>query len=1472
MATYNATSKINLEVNGSQANKIFNQLKKEAEQLRKKIDEAALAGDKVAMKKLQQDLNNNKRLMQQLSTETASVEQTLSRLDRASPKELNKTLNSLRKQLNNIERGSEAWNKQVEMIKQVKEEIDKVNSSMRAPESRWSRMNRWLNDCQTAIMGMAAAVTGLAMAGRKAVESYAEMEQEMANVRKFTGMTEEEVASLNAEFKKIDTRSSREHLNQLAQEAGRLGKTSPEAVLGYVRAADKINVALDDLGEGATLTLSKLTGIFGDEKRLGTEKSLLAVGSVINELSQNCSASAPYLAQFASRMGGVGAQAGLTVQQIMGYAAVLDSNNQTLEASATALSQVMVRIYQDPAKYAKVAGMDVKKFTQLVKEDMNQAFIFFMSCLKKAGNMDVLSPMFKNMGENGSRAISAMSTLASHIDEVVAQQEAANKAFSEATSIDNEFNVQNNTVMAGLEKAKKRVNEIAVELGEKLQPVMSHIISGSGIMLRFLSQSVDFIIANKKEIAFAAIGLATYNAAVLVYNARVSMAAKSTVIWNAAVKFCNGVGPAAKLMFAALANGIQYFTNGLQVNYDMQMRWQKAMAAMKMTSWIGLITTAASVLFILGQRYSDMQRKMKEANEQRKKQIREMTDISKAALEKYSEEISKLKYLYDAANNEAKSKEERIKAARQLISLYPDQFGQMTTEQIMLGKAKTAYDELTKSIIANAKAKAAAEKVLENEKKILELEQQLEENRNTFKEASEEKRLIDARNRAQADRAGASASSVAGAIAMQGGGAQEMYRPESTSDQRSKMKTAAAGMRSNKSDIQELRKANEKLSRTYASSKAFADTYFSDDGSDPEDQEEPGITPGLSDKEKKKLEAEAKRAAIKARKEFKEALKSIEAERDKELAGILAERAVGDLDYRKYQEQKYQIEDKFFKDSIKLYEQHNLKEDADHAELLKKRLEHEARYNEQRIALNKEAIQRIATVEERDINARYAFKSNKTLADEMKLKEELMTVRYNALADEQKLYDKGTKEYEEMERKIQDLLYSDMMDKKKLLAAKADEFQKKYDKLSVKEKYDLEMNALKTLYDQKYISEAQYQKWKAALEKDQSKDLKTERKSLPGAVPENDGTKAQEIRYNFNQQKSKLDDALKNGTIDADEYATRLSRIKADMNAALVDPLRTAQSEWVQMLTTAYQAWADFAQAIKDPEGDPFHAIANGITATAGIVTAIMSQITEFQKAEYEIQAAAVEKRYDREIAFAEGNAYLEKKLEKEKQEELDRLKAEQSKKNFQLQVIATIAQTAANAVQAYSAGLSIGGPAGLIMAPVAAALAVAQGAVQIALLKKQQQAAAAVGYSEGGFTRPGRVDEPAGIVHAGEWVASQKLVNSPNARPLIEYLEYAQRNNRIGSISMQDVSRSVAAPMFNAFAPEKHNQVVVHQQPAVIQNSGSKELSSAIADLVNRLDSPFITVNSVTGEGGINEAEKRYNRMIRNKSRRLRS
>lgn len=1478
MANYSATSKINLEVNGSQAKRMLDSLRNQADTLSKKMREASAAGDKVRMKKIQKDLNEVNNLMSKLTSETRQVEEVLVRLDKATPKELRKTLNTLQRQLQSIERGSEAWDKQTEKIRKVKAEIDKVNSSLREAEGPLSRFNNWWDKTQTVIMGTAAAIAGFVMAGRKAVNAYADMDQEMANVRKFTGMTGEEVIAMNEDLKKVDTRTFREELNKLAQEAGRLGKTEKEDVLGFVRAADKINVALDDLGEGATLTLSKLTGIFGDEKRLGTEKALLSVGSVINELSQNCSASAPYLAQFASRMGGVGAQAGMTVQQIMGFAAVLDSNNQALEASATALSQVIVRIYQEPAKYAKVAGLDVKKFSDLVKTDMNAAMIELLTNLNKAGSMDVLSPMFKNMGENGSRAISALSTLATHIDEVRTQQIVANQAFAEATSIDKEFDVQNNTVQAGLDKARKRVNELAVELGEKLAPVMKHVYSSSSMMLRLLSNFISFIVEYKREIAFATIGLATYSGAVLLYNTRVALATKTTLIFNNALKWIKSFSPAINLVFAGLTNAVNYFTNGLRVSYEMQLRWQKALNAMKLTSWVGVIMAAVSALLIFSHRLADNMNKLKAAREQMAKYRESIRDISKTSEEYYAKEISSLKFLYEAAIDESKSKEERIKAAQKLINTYPEQFKNMSAEQIMLGKAKTAYDNLTDSIILNAKAKAAADKVLENEKKILELEDTLKGHRKDYNDAESEIAKKQARNRAKDAKAHEAATTLTGAIAMQQGGTQEAYAHESTADDYKKRKIAGAGIISTKAEIRELNAANKEFTERYKNNKAFQEQMSSgvgDLGSEGDGDDGGGFSGGhyISDKERRKMEAEAKRAAIKARKEFKSQLDAIKADRDKELTSLMAQKSAGLINYQEYQEEKYKTEKKFYDDSIKLYEDWNIKEDDDCAALMKKREEHEAKWNEQRFAMNKDVIQRIAAIEEREAKVRYESKRDKTLADELQLQDELMDIRLKALKDEKSLYAPDSKEYVETERKIQDLLLSDKEAKQKMLMQKVKAFQSEFDKLSVKEKYDLELEALDTLYKTYYIEEEEFLKWKAALKKGYEKDSKDEKNNLPGKAPESAKVRAKKAREQYDDQKYSLDKALDKGIIDDKEYSVRLSRIKYEMNAALVDPLRTAQSEWVQMLASAYDAWAGFAEALKDPEADPFTAIADGITATAAIVNAIMQQITEFSKVEYEIQAKEVEKRYDREIKFAEGNAYLTKKLEKERQDELDRLKAEQSKKDFQMQVIAAIAQTAANAIQAYSAGLSIGGIQGLVMAPIAAAMAVAQGFTQIALLKKQQQAAAAVGYSEGGFTRPGAKDEPAGIVHAGEWVASQKLVNNPRTRPMIEFLEYAQRNNRIGSITMQDVSHSVAAPMFNAFAPEQHQQsaIVVQSEPATAQGS-DKELSQAISRLNKRLDSPFVTVNSVTGEGGIREAQRKYDRIIRNKSRKKRS
>ena len=88
-------------------------------------------------------------------------------------------------------------------------------------------------------------------------------------------------------------------------------------------------------------------------------------------------------------------------------------------------------------------------------------------------------------------------------------------------------------------------------------------------------------------------------------------------------------------------------------------------------------------------------------------------------------ELAVLRKLYSTATDTAESMEERTAAVRELKEHYPDYLKDLSDEAILSGKASTAYDKLTSSIIATAKARAAMEKITENSKELLNLEEQL---------------------------------------------------------------------------------------------------------------------------------------------------------------------------------------------------------------------------------------------------------------------------------------------------------------------------------------------------------------------------------------------------------------------------------------------------------------------------------------------------------------------------------------------------------------------------------------------------------------------------------------------------------------------------------------------------------------------------------------------------------------------------
>lgn len=671
------TASLFLKVNSEEAKREFEAVKSKVDELKKKLIEASNAGDFKQVQELQKQLRPAIKEMNNALTKVGQIESAMQHLSLQSEKDLKKTKSLIISMMNEIPRGTKQWDEYNEKLKQVKAELKKLADEQKVVTDSGLSMKDML-DIGGNLSMIAASVLqvkdSVAEFMRDNVNSYIELDAEMANVQKFTGMTRQSVEELNEEFKKIDTRTSIVELNKLAEEAGRLGKTSKEDVLGFVKAADIINVALDDLGEGATLEISKLTSIFGDEKALGTEKSMLAVGSVINELSQNCTAAAPYLANFTKRLAGVGSQADMTIPQIMGFAAVLDSQGQAVEMSATAVSQLITKMFQDPAKIAKAVGIDVKEFTDMVKTDTNGALLTLLERLNAFGNMDVLAPIFKEMGTDGARASAVLASLAGNVDMVRQQQEVATEAYKEATSVVKEFSVQNETEEAKLEKKRKKLEEVKVALGEKLLPIMGAFTSTGTMMIKMLNALLD--IFNK-------------------YKSTILLTGSAVLLYTGYIKAKNFI----------TAKEITLEKAKLFLQEKSLALLKKLKAAMMSNPWGIAIVAITAVIGLL----IDYNRRMDKLSEGEKA----LAKIREDANKKVAEEEAKLKALIKTAEDENASLENRKKAIDALNQIIPGYNAQLDETTGQYKANKTALDEYIKSLTKKYEIEGAKDMLAE---------------------------------------------------------------------------------------------------------------------------------------------------------------------------------------------------------------------------------------------------------------------------------------------------------------------------------------------------------------------------------------------------------------------------------------------------------------------------------------------------------------------------------------------------------------------------------------------------------------------------------------------------------------------------------------------------------------------------------------------------------------------------------------
>lgn len=605
------------------------------------------------------DIKETKRQMQ-------LVDNTLAHLKTSSVRDLEYSMKVLNQEMRSLDRGSEAFKQMQMQAKQLKTELEAVRAEGQAQQSWIGRTADWFNRMQGVILGVIAAISGLTFTVKSCVEKFASMDEEMTNVRKYTGQTADEVERMNEDFKKMETRTAREKLNQLAGDAGRLGITASSMVEEFVDGADKINVALgDDLGDDAVKDIGKLALMFGEDKTKGLRGAMLATGSAVNELAQNSSASAGYLVDFTARVAGVGKQAGFTQAQIMGLASVLDQNMQQDETAATAVQNLLAKMFQDSAKFAKIAGLNVKEFSKTLKEDANGALLQFLAALRSKGGFAQLAPMFEEMKMDGSRATGVLTVLADKLDDIKVAQDLATKSYAEGTSIINEFNTQNESVQAQLDKAKKRFQDLAIELGQKLYPAARLCISSASLTVHILSSIIDFVAKYRTTL----ITLTATIIALTVAETAHIVKLKAIAIWQ------NVVVTGAKKLWAILA-------------------------AHPYLAVAAAVTTLVAVIVDLS-RKTDSAAKAQEA----------LNDIQREAQKEIVEEQLKLENLRKAAMNETNSLKDRYAAIAELNRIVPNYNASIDKTTGKYKENKRALDDYIKSLVHLYEVQGAKKKI-----------------------------------------------------------------------------------------------------------------------------------------------------------------------------------------------------------------------------------------------------------------------------------------------------------------------------------------------------------------------------------------------------------------------------------------------------------------------------------------------------------------------------------------------------------------------------------------------------------------------------------------------------------------------------------------------------------------------------------------------------------------------------------------
>ena len=605
MATAKKTQ-IVITANAAVAKKVMDELQQRIDAIKQKMQQLDTTTDagKKEFKKLEKELVSYNSAVTQNVTNTERIRNAINNLSGTSLKELRRALVAAKSELGKTFENDPNLKKRQQDVKTLQAQIDKLTGAVNKHGSAWQTAVKNL----TAYAGLFQVFNAIKDTVTSSIKKNFEYSSSLTDIRKVSGLTMQDVNKLSEELAKIDTRTSVDGLAQLAYQGAKLGmgKYGVDGMAQFVKAADKINVAIgEEMGEEALPALSKMVETMGLIPKMGIEKAMLATGSAMFKLSSTSTATSTNSVEFAKRLTGVSRTAGITTDQLLALGSASDSLFLMPEVSATAMSKFIVALQKNHNLIEKDLGIQQGTIKNMYAAGhAMDAIVLVLEKMRDKGNMNALGEIFKDLGSDGQRLITAMVTMSKNVDVLKDHLYESQEAFEEATAVTNEYTMQQQSAAGILDRAnnlweKAFVNPDGVESVKSMAEAwydMSQMILQSPIFKNTLQAALWSVITACKVFVTLLPLIANYFAALGIYKTvaflwelgkALKAAAAAQTLFNSAAKVNPYVAIASAILTAV---GVVWSF----VEADKEAAAAEAEAARKANAWKDKLKEAQS--------------------------------------------------------------------------------------------------------------------------------------------------------------------------------------------------------------------------------------------------------------------------------------------------------------------------------------------------------------------------------------------------------------------------------------------------------------------------------------------------------------------------------------------------------------------------------------------------------------------------------------------------------------------------------------------------------------------------------------------------------------------------------------------------------------------------------------------------------------------------------------------------------------